>query len=91
MSQATLQHDVALPTLPASEDLTVQTTNKSKSNTLNSLRNGNGNGNGNATNYSSPGPEKLTVLDMTLDSLGLRNLTSKDMGTLISKPAPNCV
>lgn len=78
MSHATLHHDVAQPTLPASEDLTVQT-NKSKTNTLNSLRNGN------TSNYSSPGPEKLTVLDMILESLALRNLTSKDMGTLISK------
>ncbi|TDG46420.1 hypothetical protein AWZ03_007194 [Drosophila navojoa] len=76
MSHATLHHDVAQPTLPASEDLTVQA-NKSKTNTLNSLRNGN------ASNYSSPGPEKLTVLDMILESLALRNLTSKDMGTLI--------
>ncbi|KAH8370880.1 hypothetical protein KR093_005441 [Drosophila rubida] len=65
-------HDVAQQ-LPHHEDLTVQN-NKSKSNTLNSQHNG--------LAYNSS-PEKLTVLDMILDSLGLRNLTSKDIGTLI--------
>ncbi|KAH8261290.1 hypothetical protein KR044_006754 [Drosophila immigrans] len=75
MSHAT-SHDVAQQ-MPHHEDLTVQN-NKSKSNTLNSQHNGLG--------YSSnvnSGPEKLTVLDMILDSLGMRNLTSKDIGTLI--------
>lgn len=74
MSHAT-SHDVAQQ-LPHQEDLTVK--NKSKSNTLNS------HGNTMGLGYSSS-PEKYTVLDMILDALGLRNLTSKDIGALISE------
>ncbi|EDW02524.1 lysosome membrane protein 2 [Drosophila grimshawi] len=73
---------------PVPEDFTVQ--NKSKSNTLSSQRNGNvggdyigGGGGGGGGGYSNNSPEKLTVLDMILDSMGLRNLTSKDIGALI--------
>ncbi|XP_060657270.1 scavenger receptor class B member 1 [Drosophila nasuta] len=77
MSHAT-SHDVAQQ-LPHHEDLTAQN-NKSKSNTLNSQHH---NGLAYSSNVNSSSPEKLTVLDMILDALGMRNLTSKDIGTLI--------
>ncbi|ALC42371.1 CG3829 [Drosophila busckii] len=62
------------PSAPTLEDLAVES--KSKSNTLSSQRNG-------AYSGYSGSPEKQTVFDMTLKSLGLTNLTSKDMRTLI--------
>ncbi|XP_034478600.1 lysosome membrane protein 2 [Drosophila innubila] len=74
MSHAT-SNDVAQQ-LPHQEDLTVQ--NKSKSNTLNSQHNGNTMGLG----YSSSS-ETYSLLDMILDALSLRNLSSKDIGSLI--------
>ncbi|XP_030558448.1 lysosome membrane protein 2 [Drosophila novamexicana] len=90
MSHATDRYVAQSPPTAASEDLTVQQS-KSKSNTLNSQRNGNtlgygysvGGGGSGGGGSSSSRPEKLTVLDMTLESLGLRNLTSKDIGVLI--------
>lgn len=98
MSHATDRYVAQSPPPAASEDLTVQQS-KSKSNTLNSQRNGNtlgygysvggGGSGGGGSSSSSSRPEKLTVLDMTLESLGLRNLTSKDIGVLISERGNN--
>ncbi|EDW31579.1 GL11204 [Drosophila persimilis] len=78
--------DVALP--PTQDDLS-----RSKSNTLNSQRNGVGAGGtgtfGGAYSSGKSGPDKPTILQMILEAFGLRNHTqnreptSKDIGTLI--------
>ncbi|KAH8415908.1 hypothetical protein KR222_003525, partial [Zaprionus bogoriensis] len=81
MSHAT-GNDVAQQPLPAPEDRRVQ--NKSKSNTLNSQHNGIiGNGSAYVEASKRSSPDKQTVLEMILDALSLRNLTSKDIGPLI--------